>query len=88
MYYIAGFSSITDSFHSKPPLAASKSAIAFIYIYGASYVSLSDLERQSEDNADYTVRWVVFCFYHRRGNLPQQSPDLLYDMDYGIPLDW
>lgn len=40
MYYIAAFASITDSFHSTPPLAASKSAIAFIYIYGASYVSV------------------------------------------------
>ncbi|KAF2093306.1 MFS quinate transporter QutD [Rhizodiscina lignyota] len=37
MYYIAGFASITDSFHSTPPPAASKSAIAFIYLYGASY---------------------------------------------------
>jgi hypothetical protein len=40
LYYISGFASITDSFHKKPPSAASKSAAAFIYIYGASYVSL------------------------------------------------
>jgi hypothetical protein len=38
MFYLAAFSSITQSFStSARPNAASNSAIAFIYIYGASY---------------------------------------------------
>jgi len=38
MFYVAGFSSITGSFHTtSSPNAASLSAVAFIYIYGASY---------------------------------------------------
>ena len=40
MYYVAAFSAITDSFHTKQaPNAASNSAAAFIYIFGAGYVS-------------------------------------------------
>lgn len=39
MYYVAAFSSITDSFHtSQNPSSASYSAVAFIYIFGAGYV--------------------------------------------------
>ena len=42
MYYIAAFSAITDSFHTKrAPNAASKSAIAMVYLFGASFVSRS-----------------------------------------------
>ncbi|KAH8426371.1 sugar porter family MFS transporter [Aspergillus melleus] len=38
MYYVAAFSSITDSFHtSQSPNSASYSAVAFIYIFGAGY---------------------------------------------------
>jgi len=38
MYYLAGYASITNSFHTKSaPDAATRSAVAFIYIYGASY---------------------------------------------------
>ena len=39
MYYIAGYSAISDSFNSsQKPSAAANSAAAFIYIYGAGYV--------------------------------------------------
>ncbi|GJN83287.1 hypothetical protein PLIIFM63780_006835 [Purpureocillium lilacinum] len=38
MYYVAAFTSITDSFHTtREPNGASHSAAAFIYIFGAGY---------------------------------------------------
>ncbi|KAM0417124.1 hypothetical protein ACHAPT_012900 [Fusarium lateritium] len=38
MYYVAGFSAITKSFFTtQEPNAASKSAVAFIYVFGAGY---------------------------------------------------
>jgi hypothetical protein len=44
MYYVAGFSAITKSFTTtRDPDAGSQSAAAFIYIFGAGYVSLSRL---------------------------------------------
>jgi hypothetical protein len=40
MFYVGAFAAITDSFHtSQDPTAASNSAVAFIYIFGAGYVS-------------------------------------------------
>ncbi|CAH0055036.1 unnamed protein product [Clonostachys solani] len=38
MFYVGAFAAITDSFHtSQDPTAASNSAVAFIYIFGAGY---------------------------------------------------
>jgi hypothetical protein len=45
MFYLAGFASLTDSFHTKQqPDSATYSAVAFIYIYGASFVSLKSFD--------------------------------------------
>lgn len=38
MFYLAGYSAITDSFHTVRPLtSAGQSAVAFIYIFGVGY---------------------------------------------------
>ncbi|KAL4791206.1 general substrate transporter [Aspergillus venezuelensis] len=53
MYYVAAYTSITNSFDtSQPQNAASNSAAAFIYIFGAGYVSHrleSPLDHRSRD---------------------------------------
>ncbi|KAJ5162093.1 hypothetical protein N7492_007485 [Penicillium capsulatum] len=61
MYYVAAFSSITDSFHtSQGPNSASYSAVAFIYIFGAGYVCIfSSPVVSSKANPTQSVGWNI-----------------------------
>lgn len=83
MYYVAAYSSITNSFNtSQDQNAASNSAAAFIYIFGAGYVS-------------YPVVYTIYSRYtnitpvprleppldHRSRNLPNSRPLFLHGHD-------
>lgn len=88
MYYVAAYSSITDSFNtSQDQNAASNSAAAFIYIFGAGYVSYPVVcITPSRDTNINPVHRLEPPLDHCSRDLPNTRPVLLHGHDNLLPL--
>ena len=87
MYYVAAFSSITDSFHtSQSPNSASYSAVAFIYIFGAGYVCSTFKAHDVNSSLHYLVRRLEHPLDHRCRDFPYSHSIILSCSHYLLAL--